>query len=162
RLDWFPFQPSSSRGGAKSSSPPRLLKPRTPLDCPACCHSSPVSTGAGPSSQPVRPWCEVKSRRGARHSHTHRRVRLSEPAVLVLCAHRRSRTRAGGRWQARPCRADPVGSLPSLPHHVQCSTRHSVVSFENPLLSGRHGAHYTSRRVGSFVCRARLQLSTSH
>ncbi len=43
----------------------RLLKPRTPLDCPACCHSSPFSPGAGPSTLPVRPWCEVKSRRGA-------------------------------------------------------------------------------------------------
>ena len=65
RLDWFHFLPSSSRGGAKRSRLHRLLKPRTPLDCPACCHSSPVSTGAGPSSLPVRPWCEVKSRRGA-------------------------------------------------------------------------------------------------
>jgi transposase-like protein len=43
----------------------RLLKPRTPRDCPACCHSSTFSTGTGPSPLPVRPWCEVKSRRGA-------------------------------------------------------------------------------------------------
>jgi transposase-like protein len=65
RLDWFPVRPSSSSGGAKHSTLPRLLKPRTPLDCPACCHSSPFSTGAGPSPLPLRPWCEVKSRRGA-------------------------------------------------------------------------------------------------
>ncbi len=43
----------------------RLLKPRTPCDCPACCHSSAFSTGVDPSPLPVRPWCEVKSRRGA-------------------------------------------------------------------------------------------------
>ena len=53
------------RAGAKHSVVRRLLKPRTPLDCPACCHSSTFSTDAGPSPLPVRPWSEVKSRRGA-------------------------------------------------------------------------------------------------
>ena len=36
RLDWFPFRPSSSRGWAKRSTLHRLLKPRSPDDCPAC------------------------------------------------------------------------------------------------------------------------------
>ena len=40
----------------------RLLKPRTPLDCPICRLSS---SGVRPASAPVRPWGEVKSRRGA-------------------------------------------------------------------------------------------------
>jgi IS1 family transposase len=53
------------RAGAVHSVVRRLLKPRTPRDCPACCHSSPFSTSAGLSPLPVRPWCEVKSRRGA-------------------------------------------------------------------------------------------------
>jgi transposase-like protein len=43
----------------------RLLKPRTPRDCPVCCQFSPRASGAGPSPLPVRPWSEVKSRRGA-------------------------------------------------------------------------------------------------
>ena len=43
----------------------RLLKPRPPHDCPACCHSSIFSPGARPSPLPVRPWGEVTSRRGA-------------------------------------------------------------------------------------------------
>jgi len=43
----------------------RLLKPRTSPDCPACCQSSPRASGAGPAPLPVRPWSEVKSRRGA-------------------------------------------------------------------------------------------------
>ena len=64
-MDWFTVRPSTSPEGAKRSRRHRQLKPRTPLDCPACCHSSPISTDAGPSSLPVRPWCEVKSRRGA-------------------------------------------------------------------------------------------------
>jgi hypothetical protein len=43
----------------------RLLKPRTPLDCPACRHSSTFSSVVGPAPLYVRPWREVKSRRGA-------------------------------------------------------------------------------------------------
>src|SRR6266704_4019674 len=42
----------------------RLLKPRTPLDCPACRLTSPLSPVVGPSPLPIRPWHEVKSRRG--------------------------------------------------------------------------------------------------
>src|SRR5215472_1017714 len=43
----------------------RLLKPRTPLDCPACRLSSTHSSDVEPAPLPVRPWREVKSRRGA-------------------------------------------------------------------------------------------------
>jgi hypothetical protein len=49
RLDWFHFRPSSSQGGAKRSTFHRLLKPRTPDDCPACRHASTASSGAGPT-----------------------------------------------------------------------------------------------------------------
>jgi len=40
----------------------RLLKPRTPVDCPVCRLSS---SGVRSVPAPVRPWGEVKSRRGA-------------------------------------------------------------------------------------------------
>jgi IS1 family transposase len=43
----------------------RLLKPRTPEDCPACRRASPAWVDGGPGPAPVRPWSEVKSRRGA-------------------------------------------------------------------------------------------------
>ena len=43
----------------------RLLKPRSPDDCPACRLASPPSSAVGPAHAPVRPWSEVKSRRGA-------------------------------------------------------------------------------------------------
>ena len=59
---WLPLQTSSSRGGAIHSSVHRLLKPRTPDDCPVCRLASPA---VEPASVPVRPWREVKSRRGA-------------------------------------------------------------------------------------------------
>ena len=43
----------------------RLLKPRSPHDCPACRLSCTLSSGVEPVPPPVRPWREVKSRRGA-------------------------------------------------------------------------------------------------
>ncbi len=65
RHDWLHLQPCSSRGGAKRGTLHRLLKPRSPDDCPACRLASPPSSGGGPAPAPVRPWREVKSRRGA-------------------------------------------------------------------------------------------------
>jgi IS1 family transposase len=65
RLDWYPLRPSSSTGAAKRSRLHRLLKPRTPDDCPACRLASTASSGGGPGPAPVRPWREMKSRRGA-------------------------------------------------------------------------------------------------
>jgi hypothetical protein len=65
RLCWLHLEPSHSPGGAKRSTLHRLLKPRCPDDCPACRLASTASSGGGPAPLPVRPWCEVKSRRGA-------------------------------------------------------------------------------------------------
>jgi IS1 family transposase len=65
RLDWFHFRSSSSQGGAKRSRLPCLLKPCCPDDCPACRLASTPSSGGEPAHAPVRPWREVKSRRGA-------------------------------------------------------------------------------------------------
>jgi IS1 family transposase/transposase-like protein len=65
RLCWFNLQPSSSQGGTTRTSLPRLLKPRCPEDCPACRLSCTNPSVGGPVPSPVRPWCEIKSRRGA-------------------------------------------------------------------------------------------------
>jgi IS1 family transposase/transposase-like protein len=65
RLCWLQRQPSHSRGGVIRSTTRRLLKPRTPLDCPACRLATTASSVGGPVPTPVRPWREVKSRRGA-------------------------------------------------------------------------------------------------
>lgn len=43
----------------------RLLKPRTPEDCPACRRQRELSPPAPSVSSPPRPWRELKSRRGA-------------------------------------------------------------------------------------------------
>jgi transposase-like protein len=52
-----------SRAGTVHPVVRHLLKPRTPRDCPACRLSCTLPSGVGPA--PVRPWCEMKSRRGA-------------------------------------------------------------------------------------------------
>jgi IS1 family transposase len=60
------YGPVQSRAAAKVRTMlPRLLKPRSPDDCPACRLASTPSLGGGPAPLPVRPWPEVKSRRGA-------------------------------------------------------------------------------------------------
>src|SRR5437868_3496820 len=64
-LDRFHVRSSSSKGVTKRTRLDRLLKPRTPDDCPACRLASPPPLDGGPAPVPVRPWCEVKSRRGA-------------------------------------------------------------------------------------------------
>lgn len=43
----------------------RLLKPRTPYDCSACCRQTSLSPSAPAALAPPRPWRELKSRRGA-------------------------------------------------------------------------------------------------
>jgi transposase-like protein len=57
--DPFPSQ------AAQRSFLPRRLKPRSPLDCPACCLASSSSSSGEPALAPVRPWREIKNRRGA-------------------------------------------------------------------------------------------------
>ena len=64
-LDWFPLRSASSKGTAKRTKLHRLLKPRTADDCPACRLSSMTSSDEAPAPAAVRPWSEVKSRRGA-------------------------------------------------------------------------------------------------
>jgi hypothetical protein len=65
RLSWLYLHPSHSRGGAIHTRAQRLLKPRTPLDCSACRLTCGSSSVVGPAPASVRPWREMKSRRGA-------------------------------------------------------------------------------------------------
>src|SRR3989440_11408103 len=58
-------QPSHSKRGAMRTRVHRLLKPRTPHDCSACRLSCTPSSDVRLGPAPVRPWREVKSRRGA-------------------------------------------------------------------------------------------------
>ncbi len=65
-LSWPHHRPPHSRAAAKlRTTVQRLLKPRSPRDCPACRLASTFSSGVGPAPPPVHPWREMKSRRGA-------------------------------------------------------------------------------------------------
>jgi hypothetical protein len=87
-LCWPYHGPAQARAAAKIRSRlQRHLRPRCPDDCPACRLASTASSVVEPAPTPVRPWSEVKSRRGARHSGEHRGLCLSQPAVPVLRQH---------------------------------------------------------------------------
>jgi hypothetical protein len=64
-LYWPYHCPPHPRAAAVHTTIQRLLKPRSPLDCPACRLSSTLSSVMEPAPLPVRPWREIKSRRGA-------------------------------------------------------------------------------------------------
>ena len=63
-LRWPHHGPAQS-AAARRTPLHLLLKPRSPHDCPACRLSCTPSSGVEPVPPPVRPWREVKSRRGA-------------------------------------------------------------------------------------------------
>jgi hypothetical protein len=63
RHGWLPLQPLHFKTETMRTTVHRLLKPRTPDDCPVCRLASTPASAGGPA--PVRPWREVKSRRGA-------------------------------------------------------------------------------------------------
>jgi transposase-like protein len=65
RFSWLPLQPSHFKAGAVRTMVHRLLKPRTPRDCPSCRLACTPWPSVRPASASVRPWHEVKSRRGA-------------------------------------------------------------------------------------------------
>ncbi len=130
RLDRFHLRPSTSRGGAKRSRLHRLLKPRTPHDCPACRLASPPSLGGGPAD--VASLVRGEKPAGSTQASDHRGLRLSQPKVPVFRHHRCSYPRARRGWQAWPCRADPDLSLSGVSHHLHSSAQHSLVSSENP------------------------------
>src|SRR5215813_7312650 len=70
-LDRFALEPPHSQVARRRTLVHRLLKPRTPLDCPSCRLACTPSPSVRPDPALVRPWGEVKSRRGApKHVNT--------------------------------------------------------------------------------------------
>ena len=65
RHGWLPLQPIHFKTETVRTTVHRRLQPRTPDDCPVCRLASTASSGGSPAPGLVRPWCEVKSRRGA-------------------------------------------------------------------------------------------------
>jgi hypothetical protein len=151
-LCWPHHCPAHSAAAARHTLIQRLLKPRSPRDCPACRLSCTLSSGVGSAPLPVRPWREVKSRRGAPMRMNTEGFACPNhqcPYSGITDAHMHAPL---WRWHAWPCRADPDVSRPCLSHHFHCSAPHPFVPSENSLPSSRSGADCASLRAGSF-CR---------
>jgi transposase-like protein/IS1 family transposase len=58
-------QPTRQRTTVIATQIQRLLKPRTPHDCPACRQQALAPMGKARTPPPVTPWFQIKSRRGA-------------------------------------------------------------------------------------------------
>jgi hypothetical protein len=142
RLCWLPLHPSHFKAGAVRTTVHRLLKPRTPLDCPSCRLTCTPWPSVRPAPALVRPWSEVKSRRGApKRIDTHGFACPNYQCSYFgnTDAHIHA---SFWRWQARPGRADPDLPRSCLPHHLQCARRHALVPIENALAADRRGADH--------------------
>jgi hypothetical protein len=139
-LNWTHHQPSHSKAEAMRTTVQRLLKPRTPLDCPACRLSCTPSLAVRPTPTPVRPWREVKSRRGAPKRVNTEGFACPNQQCPSFGITDASIHASFWGWQAWPGLADPDVSRSCLPHHVHCPTPHPLVSSENPLSTNRDGA----------------------
>src|SRR5262245_29315710 len=65
----------------------RLLKPRTPADCPMCRQARATAADHPPSSIPLTPWRERKSRRGAPKRIVTQDFACPNRSCLVLSDH---------------------------------------------------------------------------
>jgi hypothetical protein len=109
-----------------------------------------------------RPWSEVKSRRGApkrRDTEGFACPNPQCPSFGNTDAHLHALVGDGKHG-----RAEPIGDLsrPCVPHHVQCSTAHASLPFENSFPAGRSCADGAGRRAGRFRGSASLRLSSGH
>jgi hypothetical protein len=129
---------------------PRHLKPRSLLACPVCCSSSARSPDQKLPPLAVRPWREVKSRRGAPKRVSTEGFACPNPACQYYEITDAQVHASSGRWELWASRADPNLSLPGLSDDLQCSHPHAVVSPENTLSSRSAGVECSGRRAGSF------------
>jgi hypothetical protein len=126
-LCWPDPGPAPSRATAKvRGTLHRLLKPRTPLDCPACCYASTAASGSEPV--PVRPWCEVKSREELPNAET-----PTVSPVPTSNAHTPGSPRLRStRWSemasmAKPSASRPFALRPAEPRSVRDATPLCIV-----------------------------------
>ncbi len=98
----------------------RLLKPRTPDDCPACRLAPAAPVDPRPRHPSVTKWREVKSRRGAMGRIDTAGFACRKPTCAVLPYHRRTDPCPGRRWSGGESGADPDLALPGVWDHLQC------------------------------------------
>jgi hypothetical protein len=149
--DWLSLRPSS-KGATKRTTVQRLLQPRSPDDCPACRLSSADSSGGGSATAPVRPWSEVKSRRGAPKRVDTEGFACPNPQCQYF-----SNTDAQFHalvGDGKHGRAEPIQAFRCQACRTTFTSRRNTpfVPVENPFPSGRHGPLCAGRGAGSFGC----------
>ena len=147
---------------SKRTSLHRLLKPRTPDDCPACRLGSTPSLAGGTTSVSVRPWCEVKSRRGApKRIDTAGFACPNQQCAYYGNTYAQFHALVG---DGKHGRAEPIQTFRCQACRTTFTrpSQHSFLSTENSLAADRPGAVRAGRGAGPICCRAGLRLSTSH
>ena len=140
----------------------RLLKPRTPLDCPVCRLSHTLSSDVGLAPRLVRPWCEVKSRRGAPKRLNTAGFACPNhqcPYFGITDAHIHALVGDGTHG-----RTERIQTFRGPACHTTFSARRytPLYRLNPPLPAGGSGANGAGRRAESFRRRACLRLPADH
>jgi len=143
-------QPSKAKAGVIRTTVQRLLKPRTPLDCPACCLSCTPSSGVRAVPASVRPWREVKSRRGApKRVNTEGFACPNQqcPYSGITDAHIHALVGDGTHGRAEQIQTFRCQAC----HTTFTARRHTpLYRLKTPFPLDRNGADGTGRRAGPF------------
>src|SRR5438270_7890052 len=129
-LDWsHHFSPRSRAAAKLRTTIQRLLKPRSPRDCPACRLASTLSSVVEPAPLPVRPWREMKSRRGAPKRVNTEAFACPNRKCPLLGHHRRSHSCVflGMASMAMPSGSRPFEVLPAASLAVLDATLPCIV-----------------------------------
>ncbi len=81
---WRSSQPPQSQPAATKTTLQRLLKPRTPDDCPQCRQEKASSAPEASTRSPIRPWSEVKGHRGRPKQIDTQGFACDNPACVYL------------------------------------------------------------------------------
>lgn len=138
-------QPPSSTS-AVAETVQRLLKPGTATDCPACRRQLALPPSAPGPPLPVRPWREVKNRRGApKRITTHGFAGLNSAwAYYRITVARFTPSSAMRPWQGR---AYPDLSLSSLWNDLRCPPRHAPLLPQDAIHTYRGSPDCAGRRA---------------
>jgi hypothetical protein len=149
---WQRHQHPASHPAAVTARVQRLLKPRTPDDCPACRQQAAAPAAPDPLRAAVPPWRERKSRRGAPKRIETQGFACPKRTCAVLSDHRCARACPLWRWDAWKSRTHPDLSLLGLWHDLQRPPRYAAVSAQNLVPATRGSADGTLPRA---LCRRR-------
>jgi hypothetical protein len=115
----------------------RLLKPRTPDDCPICRQPAAVPSPTIPTHRPVPPWRERKSRRGAPKRIVTQGFACPNRMCIYYGVTDAQIHAPLWRRRRRTARTHPDIPISGLWHHLQRPARYPALLPENPIAAGR-------------------------